>query len=482
MALRPELGGELASHETSAPRVIGALAGMCIVAGSMFGIGIFIGPPEVAKAVDSPTVLLLIWLVAGLLALCGAVACGELGAMMPRAGGDYIFQRAAMGPSVAFASGWLLAIGVFGGSVASMTVALFEYQVGPLLDVDLTKPLFAPVEMLDWGFTITTAQLAAAALTALLAAINIVGTRLSAGLQTVMTLLPISVAALLAVYALANVPPAAAATDAAASSIRSLTLTGLVLAYLPVYFAYSGWNVIIYVAGEVKNPARTIPRSLLGGTGVVTAFYVLLSAAFVHVLGMNGLRSTGEAGTAAAMAIAGDRGRVGFLVLMIAALFTATNGTVLTGARVAFAMGRAGAFWRGAGALHPKFHTPSRALIFQAACSITLIFSGAFEELLALASLAMVVTGSLNVVALFVLRWRQPDLDRPYRATGYPLLPLLYLGSNLVVIVVMVWRALHPEAADRRAWYPLLGLAILAVVWLTHWVVSRRTGQPAKPR
>lgn len=440
----------------------------------MLGIGIFISPPVVAKHVADPGIFLLVWLAAGLFALAGAVACGELGAMLPKAGGDYVFQRKAFGPSVAFGSGWVLFGAIFTGSIAAMSVALCEYQLSALTGYDMKETALAlgSVEI-SW------AQAAALGLVFFFTFINSMGTRLSAGFQTVMTLVPIGAFTVLAIWAIASDPHPLAAEAAARAGETELTTQGLVMAYMSVYFAYSGWISIIYVSGEVKKPGKNIPRALIGGTSAVTVLYILMCVAFITVLGIPGLREAGEAGTATAMTLAGDTGKIVITLLILCALVASLNGTVLGGARIAYAMAKDGAFWKGVGHVNPKSGTPNRALWLQAIWACVLILSGKFEELLYLVSLAMVITGSLTVASLFMLRRKMPQAERPYKATLYPWLPALYLVSSIFVIMVMGARALGAaDPGQDNHWYPLLGLAILCVAFLAHyfWIRRRSVG------
>jgi APA family basic amino acid/polyamine antiporter len=442
-------------------RVIGGLGGFAIVAGSMLGIGIFLSPSIVAAHAGSPAVFLAVWALGGLTALAGAVACAELGTMMPRAGGDYVFQYEAYGPSLAFASGWVLFAAIFCGSIATMSVGICQYQLAHLTGLDLSAELLT----LPWGTGLSGAHVAALILVPLVTGLNALGAQPSARTQIVLTLLPTASLAAMAGYGVV----AGGAPDARVASEVSTdaTLHGLVVAYMSVYFAYSGWINVIYVAGEVREPNRNIPRALIGGTLVITALYLALCWGFLRVLGLDGIRDAGEVGTATAGALGGPVGRLVVTFLIAAALLASINATVLGGARVAYAMALRGAIWPTLGAVGREHHVPHRALWLQAAVSMGLILSGRFEQLLSMVSLAMVLTGMLTVGSVFVLRRRRAELPRPYRATWYPLLPGIYVISSVVVLVVMARQALSNAPG---AWYPLLGLAILAVAFLGHRV------------
>lgn len=470
---------------------------MCIVVGSTFGIGIFTGPPAVATLVPTALVLLLLWIGAGVLSLGGAFADAELGAMLPKAGGDYVFQRAAFGQSVAFASGWMLVTGVYAAGLAFMTVALAEIQFENLLkwfaddrDAAILKQTLFTTSPLTIGegwtllpaFTLTWAQLAAAMFMLMFTLLNVWGTKQSARVQTILTLTPFGVVAIFALASLTLTPDAAVAAQVAGvprEPAPELSLKNLVLAYMPIFFAYSGWNVVIYVGGEVENPGRAIPRALIAGLCAITALYALLNLAFVHALGMDGLRAIGEsvdeAGSKTAAVFIGQYGQLGMTLLMIVALLTATNGNTLTGGRIAYAMARDGSFWSRAGNLSRR-QTPATALWLQAILTIALIFTGTFNQLWQICSIAMILSGCLNVLALFTLRRRQPDAARPYRATCYPWFPALYLLANVLVIGVTAHAAMFPAEGGKRDWLPLLGVGLFLAVWLGHALWRTLTG------
>ncbi len=442
------------------PRVIGALGAFALVAGSMIGIGIFLSPPIVAAHVDSVGLFLALWAFGGVTALAGAVACAELGTMMPWAGGDYVIQNEAFGPSVAFASGWILFGAIFSGSIAVMTVGVCTYQLPVLLGTDLSVEMFS----LPWSHAVTRAEFAALLLVPALTILNTLGAQPSVRTQSVLTIAPIAAMLVLAAAAIARGRVGLPLPDASPVAI-SVTRQGLATAYMAVYFAYSGWINVIYVAGEVAEPQRNIPRALISGTICITVLYLLLCFGFLRVLGIEGLLGVGEAGTAIAGILAGEPGRLTATVLIASALLASINATVMGGARVAYAMGERGAGWPILGTINSRTGVPNRALWAQAVISCGLILSGRFEQLYSLVSLTMLITGSLTVASLFVLRARKPDADRPYRATAYPLLPGIYLVSSGVAVAVMLEAALSGKSG---AWYPLVGLFAFALLWGSH--------------
>jgi APA family basic amino acid/polyamine antiporter len=393
--------------------------------------------------------------------------------MMPKAGGDYIFQYEAFGQSTAFASGSVLFAAIFCGSIATLAAGLCTYQIPTLLGLDLTVQAVP----LPFGDGLAWSDLAAIIVVLVLTTLNTRGAQMSARTQSLLTLLPI---ALFSLFAIALILRGQALAPAAAESTTApipITANGLAVSYMAIYFAYSGWINIIYVAGEVADPGRNIPRSLISGALAITLLYLLLCGGFYQALGMSGLRDAGEAGSATAALLGGTAGRYAVTVLIACALTACTNASVLGGARVAYAMAHQGALFRALGVLEGAHQVPLRALWVQAALSCLLIVSGTFEQLMTMVSLSMVVTGTLTVSSVFVLRYKQPDRIRPYRATGYPVLPGLYIAASLITIGIMVSRALTGE---QNALVPIWGLLILVAAYALHrgWFSPRRRSAP----
>lgn len=470
-------------HADGARRVIGPTGAFSIVAGSMIGVGIFLFSDEIARGVGSLPMVIFMVLLGGFFALSGAAACGELGAMMPKAGGDYVFQRAAYGPSVAFASGWVLFAAIFAGSTATLAIATTQYQIGPLLGhaafPDMVTPVLGPFNA---------AQLGGIALILVFTLLNDLGTSLSARAQTIMTMSPIALMLGLAAYVLIGrpdvvVPPTGGELGPLPDG---LTIAGLAGAFIAVNFIFSGWINIIYVASEVKEPGRNIPRSMFSSTIAVTILYLLMILMFVAVLGLAGLASEGspvlgfEQGTRVANALGSPVLGTIVLVTIMLAILTSVNATIMAAARVGYAMAKDGAFWKPMGVLS-KGGVPRRALWFHAAIACLIVLTGTAETIGKMTSVAMFVTGSLTVLAMYVLRRKRPELPRPYRAPS--VLPAIYLLLAVLAMAATLADAIAKSMATSpdgsrpdplTAWYPLIGLGILAVTWVGHLVYLRR--------
>ena len=422
-------------------------ATMLIVA-SVVGSGIFLTPGAVAERLPHPGVFLGAWLLGGLLSLAGALANAELGAMYPRAGGDYVYLREGFHPLAGFLVGWLSFFVIFSGTVATLAVA-FAASVAPALGLgsEARVPL-------------------AIAVTAAVSAVNYVGVRWGARVNNLTSYAKI--AALLAFAALgplfgqgnaANLLPVFAGAAA-----TSLPVLGLALS--PILFSYLGWNSSVYVASEIERPERNVPASLFLGLGICTLLYMIVNGVYLYALPIDALRLETNAGEAAARALFGPV--AGSLVagFVVVSILGTLNATVLVGPRIAYAMGLDGLFPAGIDRAHARFGTPHRAILAQALVASGLIVSlETFQRVLDSTTFAIVLASIADVLALFALRWRQPDRRRPYRALGYPWVPALYvLASSAIAVAMLMGRPL--ECA--------VGLACLATGLPFYALFSRR--------
>lgn len=431
-------------------RTLGPLAALALVVGSMLGIGIFISPPEVAVHVTGSGPFLALWLFGGVSALLGALCLAELGAMLPRSGGDYSYLHDSWGPGIAFAAGWLQLLAIFPGSLASVAVATAAYQFPVLFGPSVAEPISV------LGLSIPGSHVWATVLIIALTLINHVGVRVSGVVQVVVTSIPMVVLLIVTLWVLGH--PHATIGPAGAHGDHEHSAIDLARAFLPVYFAYSGWNAAIYVGAEIRNPSRNLPLSLVGGTLLVTAFYMVLCIGFLDVFSLEGLAHVGEAGTAAAKAMFGPLGVLVMAGLIALSMLGSLNGSVLTGSRIAYAMAEQGDCTPAAGQLHPRFSTPVVALWMQCGLALVLLFADLWifgqgvDSLIAYTSSAMLITGTLTVLAVVIYRRREPNLPRPYKTWLYPLPPLLHAAASLVVLVILA-RQGDPSVWIAVSWF-----------------------------
>lgn len=451
-----------ATTDSRQERELTALPAVALVTGSMLGVGIFIMPGQVAANVGGPWSFLIIWVVGGLAALFGALCLAELGAMRPRSGGDYEFLHISWGPGIAFAVGWLQLLVILPGSLASVAVATADFQLPTLLG-DWVRGELALLAM-----TIPTPRLIAAALIMILTIINHYGVKIAGWVQVAVTAVPMLVLLIVSVYVLGERGAGQILRDQTTATPRGEGwLSALGYAYLKVYFAYAGWNAALYVAGEIDQPGRNLPRALIGGTALVTGLYVLLCMGFLAVLGFAALPEVGEAGTATAAELFGPAAVTAMALLIFLAMIGSLNGTVLTGSRIAYAMAQRGDCVEIAGRLHPRYGTPHVALWLQGLIALTLVFSPFdLNQLIDYTSSAMLITGTLTVLSVMVLRRRQPDTPRPYETTAYPLPAIGYALSSAVVLVLVVIDR-DPSVLVAVAWF-----TVALALW--HLVIKKR--------
>src|SRR5438105_3738346 len=448
--------------------------------GSMIGSGIFIVSAEIAREVNSPALLILAWVVTGFMTITAALAYGELAAMMPRAGGQYVYLREALGPLWGFLYGWTLFLVIQTGTIAAVGVAFGKfmgfffpsisaenwiwhiahvppYHIGPLVFGNL-----------DVG--LNTQNLLAIILIAALTVVNVFGVKTGALVQNIFTVAKVS--ALLGLIAVAIVvgrnPQAMAANfghfwQNAGLSIRHDVMEGIgvpvwvgTLAIIAVtqtgsLFSADAWNNVTFTAGEVKNPSRNLPLSLALGTGVVIALYIACNVIYLNVLPLEGnphgatilergiqYATEDRVGTAVMTQMFGAAGGSLMAIAIMLSTFGCCNGLILAGSRVYYAMAKDGLFFRRVASLHPRYRTPSVSLMVQMVWTCVLCVSGSYGQLLDYIIFAVLVFYILTIVGLFVLRRTRPNAERPYRAIGYPVLPAIYIVMALFIDVVLL--------------------------------------------
>jgi len=433
-----------------------------VVTGSMVGVGIFLAPPEVAAALPHPVAFLGLWLLAAFGALSGAATYAALGRWRPVDGGDVVYQRAALGGSVAFATGHLQLWAVFCGSAATIAAALGQYQLPTATGI----PLHELQVGIPGVWTATGSQLVGAGVVLAITAVQDRGLRTTDMVQRALAVIPVAALAVLSLATLVmwvgeSVPTAPPAPDPEAP----WTLGAIVGAWLAAHFAYSGWNAVVYAAGAVKDPDRTLPRAMVGGTVSVAALYLLICGALAVGLGMSALADAGEAGTALAAHLGGDTLARGMNALIAVGLLGTVHATLLGGARVGLAMGRSGDLPAVMGRVDGR-GTPRTALWVQGGWTALLVLTNAADTLLTAVALAMVVVGTLTAASLFLLRGR---LDDGPEGWGVPALPAVHLVLGIAVLGLELTHALSSDG-DRIS---LLGVGVFVAAAVVHRLVKK---------
>ena len=469
--------------DTSAQKLVRGLTlvdGTMIVIGSMIGSGIFITSAESSRLVGSPGWLLVAWVLAGVMTITGALCCAELAAMMPRAGGPYVFLRQAYSPGTGFLFGWSLFLVVQTGTIAAVAVAFANFTgvLMPAIDGKnyIIGPHRLPSFLSGYAVSLSTAQLLAVAMIVVLTLTNMRGLKTGKFIQNTFTFT--KTAALIGLIVVGLVVGWNQGSAAYTSSWWSpwtngwnpqaaqpgLALTGgialaiiLGRAMTGPLFAQSAWNNVTFTAGEVENPGRNLPLALLIGCGVVVGLYLLANLAYVVTLPLVGIQKAdqGRVASATMQAIFGPKGAIIMAVAIMISTFGCNNGLILAGARVYYAMARDGLFFKGISKLNRQ-HVPAIALITQGiwACLLTLprtvgidaktgaiTYGNVYTQLLEYLIPADLIFYALMVGAVIIMRRKAPEMTRPYRTWGYPVAPIIYIVMAVTVIVDLAYLA-----------------------------------------
>ena len=488
-----------------------------LVMGSMIGSGIFIVSAEIAREVTSPALLLGAWMVTGFMTIVGALCYGELAAMMPRAGGQYVYLREALGPLWGFLYGWTLFLVIQTGTIAAVGVAFGKFlgvffpsisSSNWIIHFAKIPPIhIGPMVLGNMDVGLNTQNLMAILMVIALSVINIFGVKLGAAIQNVFT--SAKVAALLGLTILGvfigrNAQALAANfnghfwANAGLSAQHAVqvgvggpmvlvgTLTILAVAQVGSLFSADAWNNVTFTAGEVKNPSRNLPLSLALGTGVVIALYIACNVIYLNVLPLEGIKNGATILDRGIQYATEDRvatavltqmfGGIGGYIMAAAIMLSSigcNNGLILAGARVYYAMAKDGLFFRSVAKLHPTYKTPAVSLMVQMIWTCVLCVSGSYGQLLDYIIFAVLVFYILTIYGLFVLRRTQPNAIRPYRAVGYPVLPVIYIVMALFIDVVLL--RFKPQ-------YTWPGLIIVLLGIPVYYAWSRRAGTAVEGR
>jgi APA family basic amino acid/polyamine antiporter len=407
-----------------------------MVVGTIIGASIFVQPSEITKQMPSVGGIILVWLAAGVLTLFGALVCAELASAMPETGGVYVYLRASFGPAVGFLWGWAMFWSMHTGIIAAIATVFARYAAH-FITLDATG-----------------LRVVAVGVILLLSAVNYLGVRYGGRVQNVFTVA--KVAAILAIV-VAGLLWSGAASPGPAEPAGAVTLNGFALAIAAGLFAYGGWHMVTYTAGETQDAARTIPRALLVGTLVVTACYAGLNAIYLQVLPLAAVRSSTRVAADAADVLFGGGGAGLMAALVMVSTFGAVNGIILVGPRVYYSMAQDGTLFRWVGAVHPAFGTPHRAILLQAAWASVLAATNTYGALFSRVIYTEWIFFAAMAWGLMRLR-RRPDYQPRYRLWGYPVVPVIFIVASLV-IVAMTLRA-NPADSVLGLGMVLLGLPV----------------------
>jgi len=410
---------------------------IAMVVGIIIGVSIFVQPTEVSRYVPNIPGIFAVWLIAGFLTLCGALVCAELSSAFPQTGGVYVFLNETISPAAGFLWGWAMFWSAHSGIIAASSVVFGRYVA-----------FFVPLD--DWGIKIV-----AVAAILLLSGVNYVGVRQGSGLQALVTVAKIAgiVVILLAVAFLGGDKHTAHGSALASN----FSISDFALAVGAGLFAFGGWHMVTYAAGETRAPEKTIPRALLLGTLIVTGCYVALNAACLYLLPLDKVIHSTRVAADAANVLVGGKGAAAISGLVMVSAFGVLNGVILAGPRVYLAMATRYRALDWMGAVHPRFHTPHVAIAIQAVWSCVLVMTGSYRELFSRVVYTEWIFFALMTAGLMRAR-RRPDYAPAYRAWGYPVVPLIFIIASLGVVYYQI--AADPWKRSGGLLFVIVGLPL----------------------
>jgi amino acid transporter len=444
-------------HESSLPRRLGLWSAVAVLVGSTIGSGIFRSPAGIADKLPGPLPLLVIWVAGGLFALCGALTLAEVSGAFPQTGGVYIYIREAWGRLTAFLFGWTELVLIRAAALGAISTTFAEY----MLRVTGRDPGLAPYD--------SYVHYVAAAAILLTATFNYVGLKWGSLVQNITTLAKVGALLLIIVLAFALGLPQTGGHYTPAIPPGSFSLMPFGLALVSVLWVYDGWADVTFVGGEVKDPERNLPRVLIYGTLIIIALYLLANLAYLAVLPMEELRSSKLVAADVAERVMGTAGVAFVSVAVMVSTFGTLNGSVMTGARVLFATAADGLLFKPIARVHPRFKTPSVAIILEAALGVLVVMVGTFEQLADAFVTAIVPFYALAVASVFVLR-RRPGYAPPFRVPGYPVVPAIFIVATLLI--------LGNAILDPASRWPTLAVLATILVGVPVYYLRTRRGLP----
>jgi basic amino acid/polyamine antiporter, APA family len=448
-------------------RGLGLWSAIAIIIGTAIGSGIFLVPADMVRAVGSPGLVFLVWIFGGILTLFGALSYAELSAALPAAGGEYVYLNAAYGPMFGFLYGWTQTWVGKSASIASLATAFFTYfadLLPGLQRVLYTVPL--PIGPHGAPLEIRYGQLLAICLIFFLAGVNYLRVRLGGRVQVSLTAVKLAlIAGLIAAGLLSN--------RGITENFHTVTaanpggISGFFVALVAALWAYDGWNNAGMLGSEIERPQRNLPRALIAGTLLMIAVYLLTNAAYFYVLNSAEVAASPRVAADMMRRVFGPPGGALVSVAAMISIFAALNGSIMSGARVPYAMARDGYFFRSVSHVHPHFHTPSAAIALLGVWSSLVLLSGQYQQLYTMVIFSIWIWYGLTAAAVIVLRRKRPDLERPYKVPGYPLVPLVFV----LVALVLIYSTLRTSPRESG-----IGLVLIAAGFPFYFHWKRRVG------
>ena len=439
--------------QTELKRQLSLFDAIMLIAGDMIGIGIFVTTGAIAETLPSPGGVLLVWLLGGLLTLTGALSCAELSASLPHVGGDYIYIREAYGKLMGFLSGWSSFLVTFSGAIAFLAVG-FTGFLSFFIPALASNESFFSLNLFGLSIQPNIGTLFSIIVVLLISALHCLGVRQGTATQNILTILKLG--ALLAIILLGV--SIGAGNGAHFTPLfdwgKISNFSVFAAAFIPAIFAYSGWNAVIYIAGEVKDPERNLPKALLWANVLVILLYMAINMVYIYGVPVTQMKGELRVSEVATTALFGYQTSAWITGIITLSILGALNCVIMLGPRIYYAMARDGVFFKRLTYIHPTFGTPSSAIILQAVWSCLLILTNTWSTLFTYVSVVITLFSALTVGAVIVLRHRRPDLKRPYKLWGYPVVPALFIAANFWI----VW-----GSVTEKPYESLIGLLIVCL-------------------
>lgn len=448
-------------------RDLGTWSAVSIVVGTVIGSGIFLVPKTMIAWTGSPAIVFAVWVAGGLLSLFGALTYAELAAAMPEAGGEYVYLREAYGPFWAFVYGWTQMWVAKSGSIATLATGFFYYLANfyPALEREIGT---IPIPLGDHGgpLVVRAGQLLAIVVILFLAGVNYFGVKIGGDVQVAVTVVKVALIGAIIAIGLGSGQGQASNFSGSAPAVGGIA--GFFGALVAALWAYDGWNNVSMVSSEIRDPQRNLPRALVLGTLIVLAVYLLTNLAYFYVLPASEVSRADRVAAEMMRRILGEGGAAAVSVAAMISIFAALNGSLLSGARVPYAMAVDGLFFQAVGYVHPEHRTPSVSILAMSAWSAVLVLSGRFDQLFTYVIFASWILYGMATASVIVLRRKRPDLPRPYRTLGYPVIPVLFVLAAGCILASTL------RNSPRES---LLGLAIIAagMPFYFYWKRRNRT-------
>lgn len=436
-----------------------------VTVGSVLGTGAFLTTSDVARALPHAGLVLLAWICGGLLAIAGALTYAELGTMMPRAGGPYHFLKEAYGPLFGFLKGWVDFLVIMSGGLAAIAVGFGEY-LGAFLPFFSTRNVLMTADIAGHPWKLTGGAVAGVLAIVFFTVTSMVGLRESAFVQNLLTVLKIGAMvalALLGFFATPVVTP-----DYTAANLPPSLLSAFGLAMIGVLWTFDGWYGITYLGGEMKEPSRDLPRAMIGGVGIVTLLYVLLNVVYLRAVPVAAMPGESRIAEAAAVALFGAGAAKLVSAAVMVSAFGCIGSTILYSTRTYLPMARDGVFFKSLAVVHPKWRTPAACILAQGVWTVILTVSGTYEALYTYVVVVLFLFHAATGLAVFVLRAKRPEWPRPYRVSGYPIVPAVFVLTSLA----FVWNSLIERPTESLFGFGIMLLGLPAYAYWKRTAVS----------